>query len=126
MSMRRGGIRLSAWIAFSAVLLSMLPPMLAHGHGAPPGFDGHVDFCSTVGTTNAAPSVPRPAGGEQEICPHCDGCTGNAAGAWAPPTPAAPAFTLRAAPSVLIDMAVLPPTSVDWIAARPRGPPRPA
>jgi len=123
MSMRRGALRLSAWIAFFAILLSLLPPMLAHGHGASPGFDGHADFCSTMGPTETAPPVPWPADGEQKTCTHCDGCTGNAAGASAPPTPAAPAFTLRATPSAPIGVAALPPISVDWIAAHPRGPP---
>lgn len=122
--MRRGAIRLSAWIAFSAILLSLLPPMLAHGHGAPPGFDGHADFCSTRGLTDAPAPTPWPADGEQKTCTHGGGCTGNAVGGWAPPTPPALTFTLRAAPSLLIAVAVTPPTSVDWIAAHPRGPPR--
>jgi hypothetical protein len=120
------GHRLScnaARIALFAVLLSALPPAGAHGRGRALGFDGHSDFCSTIGAKGPAPASPLPADRGHKVCNHCDGCTGNAGNAWAPPSPVAPAILLGATPPSRIHFSLPAVTPVELIAAPPRGPP---
>lgn len=124
MSGRRENFRPAARIALFAILLSLLPPAGAHGHGAAAEFDRHADFCSTEGPTGPAPATPLPADGSQKACAHCDGCSSNAGSAWALPSRAAATFARRTTPRAMVVVALPVAVPAELIAARPRGPPQ--
>ena len=121
---RRDNFRPAARTALFAILLSLLPPAGAHGHGATVAFDRHADFCSTEGTTDPAPAMPLPGDGRQKACAHCDGCSSNAGSAWALPSRAAPTFARRTTPRAKVVVALPAAVPAELIAAPPRGPPQ--
>ena len=122
MSNRRSRLRRTATLAVVALMLSAVPPAGAHGRAAAPGFSGHADFCSAIGG-NPQPATPIPADRSQRTCTHCDGCAGHAGNGWALPPALVTSFALRAQPIAPVAFALPPPTPVEQIAARPRGPP---